>query len=127
MKKKRKTIDCIEYLSVEAPIEKVTYLENKQSRYIHEYARNKEYSIVGCIRRNGFSQRDVNRQWNEIVELIRLKKVDGVILSNIQTVAISIPEAYKKIGEIVAVGGIIVTVDDGLLGMSNLKFETEDK
>ena len=32
----RKTIECIEYLSVEAPLRKVDYLEDKQSKYIRE-------------------------------------------------------------------------------------------
>ena len=60
-KKKRKIFDCIEYLSVEAPLEKVDFLEDKQSKYIREYVKNKEYSIVGTERRHGFSQGDVNR------------------------------------------------------------------
>ena len=52
--RKRKEFDCIEYLSVEAPLEKVDYLEDKQSKYIREYVKNKEYSIVGTERRHGF-------------------------------------------------------------------------
>lgn len=39
-KKKRKIFDCIEYLSVEAPLEKVDFLEDKQSKYIREYVYN---------------------------------------------------------------------------------------
>ena len=35
-KKKRKIYECIEYLSVAAPLEKVDYLEDKQSKYIRE-------------------------------------------------------------------------------------------
>ena len=53
--KKRKLFECIEYLSVEAPLNKVDYLEDKQSKYIREYVRNKEYMIVGTERRHGFS------------------------------------------------------------------------
>ena len=37
----RKTIECIEYLSVEAPLWKLDYLEDKKSKYIHEYVKNK--------------------------------------------------------------------------------------
>ncbi len=47
----------------------------KQSKYIHEFVKRKEYSIVGKIRRNGFSQRDVDRQWNQIVNMIRKKQI----------------------------------------------------
>ena len=58
MRRKKKTIECIEYLSVSAPLDKVDRLEDKQSKYIHEYVKNKEYMIVGTERRHGFSQND---------------------------------------------------------------------
>ena len=48
-RRKKKTIECIEYLSVQGPLEKVTMLEDKQSRYISEYVANKEYRIVGTM------------------------------------------------------------------------------
>lgn len=116
--RKRKEFDCIEYLSVEAPLEKVDYLEDKQSKYIREYVKNKEYSIVGTERRHGFSQRDVNRQWAAIVKLIRDKRVDGVVVANMAAVSDSVPDAFYKVGQIIDAGGIIVTVDEGRLEMN---------
>lgn len=116
-KRNIKSVECIEYLSVEAPLDKVEYLENKQSKYIREYAKNKEYRIVGTERRHGFSQNDVNRQWQKIVNLIRKKRVDGVIIANMASVAVSIPDAFYKVGQVVDAGGVIVTVDEGRLGM----------
>jgi hypothetical protein len=117
-KKKRKVFDCIEYLSVEASLEKVDYLEDKQSKYIREYVKNKEYSIVGTERRHGFSQGDVNRQWAAIVKLIRDKRVDGVVVANMAAVSDSVPDAFYKVGQIIDAGGIIVTVDEGRLDMN---------
>ena len=117
-KRKRKVFDCIEYLSVEAPLEKVDYLEDKQSKYIREYVKNKEYSIVGTERRHGFSQGDVNRQWAAIVKLIRDKRVDGVVVANMAVVSDSVPDAFYKVGQIIDAGGIIVTVDEGRLDMN---------
>ena len=46
MRRKIKKMDCIEYLSVQDPLEKVNMLEDKQSKYIHEFVKRKEYSIV---------------------------------------------------------------------------------
>lgn len=117
-KKKRKIFDCIEYLSVEAPLEKVDFLEDKQSKYIREYVKNKEYSIVGTERRHGFSQGDVNRQWAAIVKLIRDKRVDGVVVANMAAVSNSVPDAFYKVGQIIDASGIIVTVDEGRLDMN---------
>lgn len=117
-KRKKKLYDCIEYLSVDAPLEKVDYLEDKQSKYIQEYVKNKEYCIVGTERRHGFSQRDVNRQWAAIVKLIRDKRVDGVVVANMAAISDSIPDAFYKVGQIIDAGGIIVTVDEGRLDMN---------
>ena len=107
MRRKIKKMDCIEYLSVQAPLEKVNMLEDKQSKYIHEFVKRKEYSIVGKIRRNGFSQRDVDRQWNQIVNMIRKKQISGVVVAN----------TYFKVGLVIEAGGIVVTVDEGRLDM----------
>ena len=54
MRKKRKMVDCVEYLSVNAPLDRVERLEDKQQKYIREYVRNKEYRVVGTIRRMAF-------------------------------------------------------------------------
>lgn len=94
------------------------YLEDKQSKYIREYVKNKEYSIVGTERRHGFSQGDVNRQWAAIVKLIRDKRVDGVVVANMAAVSDSVLDAFYKVGQIIDAGGIIVTVDEGRLDMN---------
>lgn len=117
MRRKIKKMDCIEYLSVQAPLEKVNMLEDKQSKYIHEFVKRKEYSIVGKMRRNGFSQRDVDRQWNQIVDKIRKKQVDGVIVANMSVITDNLIDAFIKIAQVQDAGGIIVTVDDGRLAM----------
>jgi fructose-1,6-bisphosphatase/inositol monophosphatase family enzyme len=118
MRRKRKTIECIEYLSVEAPLEKVDYLEDKQSKYIREYVRNKEYLVVGTERRHGFSRRDVDRQRMQIVNKVRKKQVDGVIVANMRAVTDSMVDAFIKVAQIQEAGGIVVTVDDGRLEMN---------
>lgn len=121
MKKKHKNYektDVICYLSVEADLERVTRLEDKQEKYIREYAKAHNYAIVDVVRRNGFGQNDVNRQFNAIASLIRNKRVDGIILVNMMAVSKDIVDAYNKVGLIRAAGGVIVTVDEGCLGMN---------
>lgn len=80
MRKKIKKMDCIEYLSVQAPLEKVDMLENKQSIYIHDFAKRTEFNIVGKMRRHGFSQNDVDRQWMQIVNMVRKSKLEVWLL-----------------------------------------------
>ncbi len=118
MARVRKVYDFLEYLSVDAPLEKVNMLEDKQSKYIHEYVKNKKYRIVGAMRRNGLSQGDVNRQWERIVSMICKKQIDGVVIANMAAVACDLPDAYRKVGQIIEAGGMIVTVDEGMLAMN---------
>lgn len=115
MRKKIRKMDCIEYLSVQAPIEKVNMLEDKQSRYIHDFAKRSEFHIVGKIRRNGFSQKDVDRQWMQIVNMIRKKQISGVVVANMAAVSSSLADAYYKVGLIIEAGGVVATVDEGRL------------
>ena len=127
MRRKKKTIECIEYLSVSAPLDKVDRLEDKQSKYIHEYVKNKEYMIVGTERRHGFSQNDVDRQWHQIVDKIRKKQVDGVIVANMSVITDNLIDAFIKIAQVQDAGGIIVTVDDGRLAMQLRGFQVMNK
>lgn len=117
MRKKIRKMDCIEYLSVQAPLEKVNMLEDKQSRYIHDFVKRSEFHIVGKIRRNGFSQRDVDRQWMQIVNMIRKKQISGVVVANMAAVSSSLADAYYKVGLIIEAGGFVATVDEGRLDM----------
>lgn len=75
------------------------------------------YSIVGKMRRNGFSQRDVDRQWNQIVNMIRKKQIRGVVVANMAAISSSVADAYFKVGLVIEAGGIVVTVDEGRLDM----------
>ena len=117
MRRKVRKMDCIEYLSVQAPLEKVNMLEDKQSKYIHDFAKKSEHCIVGKMRRNGFSQRDVDRQWMQIVNMIRKKQIKGVVVANMAAVSSSVADAYYKVGLINEAGGVVVTVDEGRLEM----------
>ena len=117
MRKKIRKMDCIEYLSVQAPLEKVNMLEDKQSRYIHDFAKRSEFHIVGKIRRNGFSQRDVDRQWMQIVNMIRKKQISGVVVANMAALSSTLADAYYKVGLIIEAGGVVATVDEGRLDM----------
>ena len=46
MARVRKVYDFLEYLSVQAPLDKVDRLEDKQSRYIREYVKTKIIELL---------------------------------------------------------------------------------
>lgn len=116
-KKKEPRYECIAYLSVEAALDKVDRLEDKQLKYIKEYAKAHNILIVGVMRRHGFSMNDVFRNFRQIAHLIGKKRVEGVIVAGMQYVSSDLEDAYYKIGMIKAAGGQFITVDEGNLGM----------
>lgn len=121
MRRKRKKglqIECIAYLSTPGGVWEAEKKEKGQERYIREYARAHDIDIVCVIHRNGLGQNDANRQFESIVHLISRKRVDGVIVANMMAISKDIPDAYYKVGKIKEAGGMMVTVDEGILGMN---------
>ena len=116
-KKKEPSVEVVAYLSTTGPLWETERREQKQERYIREYAKAHNIDIVGIVRRNGLGQSDVNLQFEKITHLIRQKRVEGVIVINMMAISIDIPDAYYKVGKVKAAGGVIVTVDEGILGM----------
>ena len=117
-KKREPVIEVIAYLSTTGPLWETEKREEKQEGYIREYARAHNIEIVGIMRRNGLGQGDCNQQFEKIAQLIRQKRVEGVIVANMMAISLDIPDAYYKVGKIKAAGGTIITVDEGLLGMN---------
>lgn len=116
-KKREPKIECIAYLSVEGDPERVDRLEDKQLKYIREYAKAHNIDVVGIKRRHGFGYRDVYKHFCQMAAFIAKGKVDGVILVNMKSVSQNVEDAYAKIGKINGVGGVIVTVDEGRLSL----------
>lgn len=123
-KKKEPVVEAIAYLSTTGPLWETEKRERNQERYIREYAKAHNVEIVGVMRRNGLGQGDCNQQFEKIAQLIRQKRVEGVIIANMMAVSLDIPDAYYKVGKIKAAGGVIITVDEGSLGM-NVKSREE--
>ena len=117
-KKRRKRIGCIAYLSTSGDIEKADLFENRQLRYISDYARAHQIDVIGIERRHAFGMGDVNRQFREMAGIIAQRRAEGVIVANMAAVSSDLEDAYRKVGMIKAAGGVIVTVDEGWLGMN---------
>ena len=79
--------ECIAYLSVEADLNVVDRLEDKQLKYIKEYAKAHNIKVVGVMRRHGFCMNDVFRNFKQIALLIGKKRVQGVIVAGMKYVS----------------------------------------
>ncbi|MEF9840394.1 MAG: resolvase [Lachnospiraceae bacterium] len=116
-KKQEPEIEVVAFLSTTGPLWETEKRERNQEKYIREYAKAHNILVVGVIHRNGLGQGDANKQFDRITQLIHQKRVAGVIVTNMMAISPNIPDAYYKVGKIKAAGGIMVTVDEGFLGM----------
>ena len=120
MNKKRTNkskIRCIAYLSTQEESYKVATSENRQLRYMYEYASAHNLIICKILRRNGMNQTVANQHWEKMIALIHKGEVEGIFLVNMQAVASNVADAYLKVGQVSEAGGIVVTVDEGKLGL----------
>ena len=102
-KKEQLKIKCVAYLSTDGDLYSTEKSENKQLRYLNDYATAHGIDICRVIRRNGMGQAMVNEHWKHMAQLIKKGFVDGVLIVNTEAVS----EA----------GGVVVTVDEGRLAM----------
>ena len=116
-KKEQLKIKCVAYLSTEGDLYSTEKSERKQLRYLHDYAKAHSIDICRVIRRNGMGQAMINEHWKFIAEMIKKGVVDGVLIVNTEVVSVSVPDAFYKVGQIHEAGGVVVTVDEGRLGM----------
>ncbi len=120
---KKPAIRCIEYLSVPDVLEDAESYENRQRKYIRQYAAANGCQIVGTVRRHGFGPNFVKKQWEHIAKLICCGKADGVIVANMALVAKDLPDAFYMLGLIMEADGVLVSVDDGKLSYKIGGFE----
>ena len=112
MGKKNRTIKVIAYLSVVNATEKnVEWKEDKQLRYIREYAKAHCIRIVKILRRNILGKNVRDAQFRKMIGAIECGMVDGIIVSD------TVVDAYKKVGDVVQAGGHMITVDEGELNL----------
>lgn len=118
MKKRNKevqTVKCIVYLSTEGDVNHVAQRERRQLQYISQYANGNHIEICKVLHRNIMGQMVVNKHFDEMVEMIRQGFADGILIANMQFLAIDEEDACRKIGKISKAGGAIYSVDDGKL------------
>ena len=125
-RRKEPKLECIAYLSTEGDAEKAEISENRQARYIREYAKAHNIDVVGIVRRHSFGMNYVNRQFRQMAGLILQNRVQGVIVANMAAVATTVEDAYRKVGMINEAGGVMVTVDEGRLGMNIIMEDHDD-
>lgn len=116
---KKKKIDsptlCIAYLATKACQRNVERKEEKQLRYLRDYAKGHNIKITHEMHKDIMGQNVVNAQWKRMVDMIKVGTIEGILVANMQLVSASIPDAFYKIGQVYEAGGIVYSVDEGSL------------
>ena len=118
MKKKRNTekkVRCIVYISTVGDMQHVNQREQRQMRYISEYANGNNIEVVKVMRRNVLGQLDVNKHFDRMVQMVSEGFADGILIANMQFISKDIDDACRNIAKVSNVGGAIYSVDDGRL------------
>ncbi len=116
-RKVEKHLDCVAYLSATGTLREIDKKERNQEKVIREYAHRHNIKIVKVISRCGGPLGTVNRQMEQIANLIRKHQVDGVIMTRAKLLSEDEGFVYGTIGKIKGAKGAFVTVDEGRLGM----------
>lgn len=117
----KQKIECIAFIAVKCAIEKdrkLDFLEKRQEMYIRNYAKANRIVIADVVYSRGMGQMEINRQFNQIVDLIRRRKADGVLAVNILSISSNLSDAYSKVGKVRAAGGVLITVEEGDLRLN---------
>lgn len=116
-KAKEEQVTCVAYLSTSGDIFSVELREKKQLRYISEYALAHNIIIKKVLHRDLLGQADVNQHFEKMIHMIRQGKVQGIIVANMLAISLDVADAYLKVGKVRSAGGMMITVDEGRLGM----------
>lgn len=114
-RRKLKTIRCAAYLAVQGDLNKVDEKERKQLHCIREYAKAHNIDIVNVYHSAGAGVLEVNRQFEGLVSMVRDKKIDGILVKNMQAISKDVSDAYLKVSKVRNAGGYMITVDEGEL------------
>lgn len=117
-RKAKKNIRCIVYLATVADEDTVDRKEQKQLRYIREYAKAHQLQIVKVFHRSILGQMDTNRHYQNIVKRIQSEEAEAILLANMGMISQSLPDAYGKVGQMLEAGGRVITVDEGELKLN---------
>lgn len=68
--------------------------------------------------RSILGQMDTNRHYQSIVKQVQSGEAEAVLLANMGMISQNLQDAYSKVGQMIAAGGKVFTVDEGELKLN---------
>ena len=113
----KEQIPCIVYLSSneESSFELAEMKENRQLRYINEYADVHWLIPMKIVRRGCFGPAVRNKLFQDCLYLMKQGKVSALLVANMDAISSGLADAYRKVGMVQEQGCRIISVDEGEL------------
>ena len=113
----KEQIPCIAYLSSneESSFELAEMKENRQLRYINEYADVHGLIPMKIVRRGCFGPAVRNKLFQDCLYLMKQGKVSALLVANMDAISSGLADAYRKVGMVQEQGCRIISVDEGEL------------
>ena len=113
----KEQIPCIVYLSSneESSFELAEMKENRQLRYINEYADVHGLIPMKIVRRGCFGHAVRNKLFQDCLYLMKQGKVSALLVANMDAISSGLADAYRKVGMVQEQGCRIISVDEGEL------------
>ena len=111
----KEQIPCIVYLSSneESSFELAEMKENRQLRYINEYADAHGLIPMKIVRRGCFGPAVRNKLFQDCLYLMKQGKVSALLVANMDAISSGLADAYRKVGMVQEQGCRIISVDEG--------------
>lgn len=91
--------------------------EDKQLKYINEYAKAHNLEPMKIVRRGCFEGQVKNALFNRIIGYMEQGKAEALLVANMYSISTGIADAYFRVGIVKEHGFRVFTVDEGELGM----------
>ena len=116
----KEQIPCIVYLSSneESSFELAEMKENRQLRYINEYADAHGLIPMKIVRRGCFGPAVRNKLFQDCLYLMKQGKVSALLVANMDAISSGLADAYRKVGMVQEQGCRIISVDEGELRLN---------
>ena len=113
----KEQIPGIVYLSSneESSFELAEMKENRQLRYINEYADVHGLIPMKIVRRGCFGPAVRNKLFQDCLYLMKQGKVSALLVANMDAISSGLADAYRKVGMVQEQGCRIISVDEGEL------------
>ena len=113
---RQENIPCIVFLATdEESFELAEKKEDRQLRYINQYADAHGLIPMKIVRKSCFAPYGVNQMYSRCIDWKQQGKAEAILVANMEYLALDEEDAYRKVGQVRKAGFRIFSVDDGEL------------